>query len=915
MTTHPPAAHVPHLDQLVQVLDDIVRQHAGPRVADAVLTIRQLAAERRAGMPEAEARLVDELMQLDLDQADDVVRAFTMYFDLANLAEDLNRIRTLQQRSFTAADSRNRRRETIHDAIAALRTQGMSALEMQSLIDRLRIEPVFTAHPSEAKRRTTRQILRRLRQTLVELTEADTSLDSRPHLLQTIRADLTTMWQSDLMRPKRPHVMSEVERGLFFAEALWSVIPQITRDLREALTQNYPDNPIHIPPVLRFGTWIGGDRDGHPLVTAATTAETLDVLRKTALEGHLEQCRNLLGVVVMSDRHTRGLEPIRQAVEQAVADDPRLNDVLSEISISEVGRQWLKVIEHRLLGTLQGDPQANYASATPLEQDISLLIDVLNTCGCRDVVVTYVQPWLDTVRSFGLHFAAMDVRQHSGVHETVVDEVLRTARLGDGYLTADNDTRIQLLLESMDQSIELEQQSYSAVTNEALQLFKLLATRVENGGLAALGAYIISMTHCSSDVLAVMWLWNLAWRNTGSDQDLPPLPIAPLFETIDDLQRSASIVDSLWQLPQYRDYLRRSSDHSQMVMIGYSDSTKDGGYLAASWMLHQAQNRLSDLAERHGVRLVIFHGRGGALGRGGGPAARAVLSLPPRAVNGAMRVTEQGEILAERYDDPEIAFRHLEQVTWATLLVSGDNSEPAGPEFEAAMNLMADRSLAHYRELITHPDFLEYFESATPVAEIESLPIGSRPARRGNRRTLADLRAIPWTFAWTQSRHILPAWYGLGTAIRQFVDEQHGDWSLLRTMYSDWRFFAATIDNAELALAKTDIDIALRYSSLCDADGVEQIRHMIRTEYDRARASILLLKQHTDLLDDTGWLQRIIRARNPGVDPLNLLQIRLLAESRAAEAEAAESDESEPQEAHVLRLTIKGIAAGLRTTG
>lgn len=920
--------HVPYLAQLVEHLDDVVLKQVGPNIINAIRRIRQLALERRAGMPDAELRLIEELNRLDEDDAHDIIRAFTMYFDLANLAEELNRIRALRRRSRTAVELKNRRQETIFDAIAAFKQQGLSASDVQSLVSRLRIEPVFTAHPSEAKRRTTRQILRRLRETLNEISRTDPESDRMPHFQQLIHADLTNMWQSDLLRPHRPTVMSEVKRGLFFANVLWKVVPQILQNLRDALAEHYPQFEFTLPPMLRFGTWIGGDRDGHPFVTTETTSKTLDILRQTAINGHLKQCHHLMGILVMSDRHTTGLDPIKKAVAEARAAIPELEKRLTDVSESEACRQWLKIIEYRLLLTQgtefnQNDNSGNaYNTAQDFENDVSLLVNTLMNCGSSEVVETSVRPWLDTIHSFGLHFASMDIRQHSSVHTSVIAEMFKQAGICDDFEAADSDERSKLLLKTLNQPVEYSVDKLSDTGQELIALFDLLASRVQREGLSTFGAYVISMTNRISDILSVMWLWSQAWQRLKTKQPLPSLPISPLFETIEDLENAPGIMDALWRIPEYRSYLQRngnapsnseSHEVTQMVMIGYSDSTKDGGYLSACWKLQQAQTRLAELAKRNGTRLIIFHGRGGALGRGGGPAARAVLSLPPTSVDCAMRVTEQGEILAERYDDPEIAFRHLEQVSWATLLVSGETNDACQPEYESALSSMADVSLAAYQELVRHPEFLTYFDLATPVSEIETLPIGSRPARRGSQRSLSNLRAIPWIFAWTQSRHLVPAWYGLGTAIRQFVDNNNDDWSLLREMYKKWRFFSATIHNAELALAKADIDIAHCYSELCGEENGEAIWKMIREEYERSRAAILMIKQQNELLEGTGWLQRGIAARNPSVDPLNFLQIRMLNESRSSSL--AVDSEEEMSISHILRLTINGIAAGLRTTG
>ena len=390
-----------------------------------------------------------------------------------------------------------------------------------------------------------------------------------------------------------------------------------------------------------------------------------------------------------------------------------------------------------------------------------------------------------------------------------------------------------------------------------------------------------------------------------------------MFETIDDLARAADVLDAMLSDGTYRAYVDAfDGEPTQTVMVGYSDSTKDGGYLAASWGLHRAQERLAAVAQRHGVRLIVFHGRGGALGRGGGPAARAILSLPSQAVGGALRMTEQGEVLAERYDDPEIAHRHLEQVSWATLLVSADGGDAVPAGWSDLLEAISATSFGVYRRLVEHPGFLAYFDLATPIAEIENLPIGSRPARRRERRSLDDLRAIPWTFAWTQNRHILPAWYGIGSALETHVELAGHDWSHLQEMYERWPLFRAIIDNAELALAKADMGIAHRSATLAPGDDTSAVWRLVGDEFARSRAAVLLVTRQQDLLGGIPWLQRSIRERNPYVDPLNLIQIELIRRLRSLDDDASEATAARAEQLRgQIRLTIQGVAAGLRTTG
>jgi phosphoenolpyruvate carboxylase len=900
--------HVPHLNALIELLDQVIREQEDDVLAETMGRIRRLIFERRAGIPDAEQRLQYELHRLSDEQLRSVIRWLSLYFDLANLAEDHQRICTLVERTHESRLMRQPRRESIAATVAELKAQGCTAAQLQGWLDRLSIEPVFTAHPSEAKRRTTRELLRRLRDHLDHLTQG-VSDSVNEATIQEILSDLTIIWQADLLRPQRPGVMSEVERGLFFAASLWDVVPEIYRELRLSLKQEYPHHSFDIKPFLSFGSWIGGDRDGHPLVNAQVTRKTLALLRKTAIERHLARCRELQSSLVMSDQQAEVDPLLRELFSSWLVKLPRLAVRCEGTSPFEIYRRWLTLIEVRLeLSLAESDDQDDesaYHLAEELLADLKRLRSSLLASRGERIVQRYLDGWIDIVQTFGFHFATLDIRQDSEIHRVCLQELLFSNADGKKISTANWVDK----LSQMDVVSDPPAAQLSEMSKETLATFDLLAETVGRFGTQPLGGYVISMTHDISDVLAVLWLWNNAWRKKFPQRPLPYLPIVPLFETIDDLARCVNIMEDLLQNKVYRDYLSQPARPHQVIMIGYSDSTKDGGYLTAAWELHQAQDRLSQLAQKQHIEMTIFHGRGGSLGRGGGPAARAILSLPPKAVGGRLRLTEQGEVLAERYDNPVIAHRHLEQLTHATLLVSASAEKPKPGHWNSWLESMSAAAFKKYRELVEHKDFLGYFDRATPISEIEILPIGSRPSRRRERKSLRDLRAIPWTFAWTQSRHLIPAWYGLGTALRVQVDTMAGDWPTLQVMYREWAVFQAIIDNAELALAKTDLEIAQRYADLA-SESERSIWDLIAEEFQIATGCICLIKDQHEMLERTKWLNRSIRSRNPYVDPLNFIQMHLLERSRKSQDEAESASLQE-----LLRLTIQGIASGLRTTG
>ncbi len=519
------------------------------------------------------------------------------------------------------------------------------------------------------------------------------------------------------------------------------------------------------------------------------------------------------------------------------------------------------------------------------------------------MVEQYLQPWIDLVDTFGFHFASLDIRQNSEVHRQCLLEVVALQSNGEPPAS---DAELAEFLSQAATPDRIDIERLSDPSREVFDTFSLLVNEYQAWGMRPIGGCIISMTHSALDVVTVWWLWRTAWAQS-SRAEVPYLPIIPLFETIDDLNNASGILDELLNDSVYQQYLSSNGKQHQIVMVGYSDSTKDGGYLTACWELHQAQERLAAVAEQHHVELTVFHGRGGAIGRGGGPAARAIRSLPEKAVNGRLRVTEQGEVLSERYDDPIIAHRHLEQIISATLLVSAVPGKNQADEWTNAIEYLSSESFQHYRKLVEHPAFLHFFENATPISEIETLPIGSRPARRGQRSSLSDLRAIPWTFAWTQSRSLLPAWFGLGTAVRKYVDCCDTNWSTLREMYAEWPMFRALVDNAELALAKSDMQIAQSYAALTTEEDSDAVWQAISAEFEKSRAAILMIRNSSELLSSIDWLRTSVRKRNPYVDPLNLAQILLLKKARA--------EQTDEEILSLLRLSIQGIAAGLRTTG
>lgn len=908
---------------LENLLGQVVTEDEGPEAVQLVSEIRQLARERRANEPGAEAALSERIQSLNEEQVRLVARSLSVFFDLANIAEDRQRVRVLREREQERHP--NPISESIGAAIQQLKAAGFGPERIQAALNQLDVELVFTAHPSEAKRRSIRSKLRRMRRCLEELDRVELLPRERTGVLTRLRADLTVLWQTEFLRPMRPSVLEEVERGLSIVPRLWEVVPEIYLSLRESLVREFPDHEFEVPKFLRFGSWMGGDRDGHPFVTWEVTAQTLVWLRDAAIERHLEWCHKMYDFLSVSRNEVAIGTDLASAVQQAEERWPEFAATLARVAPDEVYRRWIRLIEWRLHQSRCADlsePALDgaYRDGKDLERDVRALIVSLNACHGQRVLAEEVQRWFDLTRVFGMNLTRLDIRQDSRRYCEVLTDVLRHTGECPDFSSLGEPERLALLTKTMGIVKPVVEGQLEPLTQETLNLFRMLRQAVTRFGADCLGGHVISMTRCASDLLTVLWLWRRACAessqgtsSTASPALLTSLRIIPLFEKIDDLKAASEVMAEIFEQPAYREHLAGQS-FRQIVMVGYSDSTKDGGYLAACWGLDRAQDQLHQTAAARNIQLTFFHGRGGSLGRGGGPAARGILSLPPDALGGSLRLTEQGEILAERYDDIHVAYRHLEQVTFATLVASNIPRPTVHPEWRALMDSLSTSSLSTYRALVETPGFIDFFGEATPIEEIENLPIASRPSRRTGQRSLSDLRAIPWVFAWTQNRCLIPAWYGLGTALSDIKYNNRGDWQTVLEMYRQWPFFQAAIDNAATALAKAEMYIGQCYSELCtNSEQRREIWMLIASERDRSRQAILEIVGGSELLARTPWFQGSIEVRNPDIDPLNLIQIELLRRRRKLD----ETDEQEELQKlrDLLRLSVQGVAAGMRTTG
>ncbi len=910
------------------LLGRVITEQAGQAMLDLEERVRALAKEVRAGGgPDPVAELRAIVAGTTVAEARDLLRAFSTYFALVNLAEQLQRGWVLRDRARHHPHAP--RAESIPAAVDEIVARGATAEEVQRWLDTAEIIPVFTAHPTEARRRTTLERLRRVAAAVERLHVRDLLPEERAEISRVVEEEVVSLWQSDDVRAGRPSVLDEVKNGLYYFESgLFDLVPRLYRDLETTLTAAFPGHPWRIPPLLRFGTWMGGDRDGNPFVTAEVTVEAVRLLRVASLRRHLGSVDALGGRLSLS---TREATVSAELLASLAADDeanPELGAALLKRHPFEPYRRKCAHVRDRLARSVayaethhpafcrdaplpSAPAMRRYHRPGELLADLAVMDHSLRAHGGVVIADGALRDLVREVEVFGFNLATLDIRQHSERHARAVAEVLAVAGVAPDYLSLDEDARVALLARALEDPRPLVpvRLPYTPDTREVVETFRAVAAVLDELGPESIHTAIVSMTRGASDVLAVLLLAKEVGLY-GPGKSL--LDVAPLFETGEDLAAAPSVLRACLRVPAYRAHLALRGD-VQEVMLGYSDSNKDAGFVAANWALYRAQRELCDTAGPENVSLRLFHGRGGSIGRGGGPANRAILSQPPNTVGSRIKITEQGEVIADRYGLPNLALRHLEQLVNAVLRARFAPWAPPDPAWEHALERLATLARAHYRDLVyDRPDFLTYFRAATPIAEIGRLKLGSRPASRKPGIRIEDLRAIPWVFSWMQSRHTLPGWYGLGYALERFVGESGAEaMELLQAMYAEWPFFSTMIDSAQMILGKADLHIASRYADLClDAAVRGEIFGLIEAEHERTTRMICNVADVGELLEDQPVLRRSISLRNPYVDPMSYIQVELLERLRAAPegpAHAALED--------AIMLSISGIAAGLKNTG
>ncbi len=917
---------------LGSLLGQTIIDQEGSFVFESEEGIRSLSKAWRSG-DEAARKKLEEIIPLlvnDLPLTSANLKAFSTYFQLVNLCEEQERVRVLRQRSEAAFQAELPMDETIGEALTTLKREGVTSERLQEILNRMVVTLVFTAHPTESKRRMIRQILSTVSELLRKYQNSELLEHERLEVQEILHDHIVLLWQTDETRNRQPTVMDEVRNtGVYFFEnTLFDLVPRIYEELEGALKLNFPEQDFEIPPFLNYGSWIGGDRDGNPFVTPLVTEETLKLHRETVLAFY---CREVSSMYeLLSPSITRAhfnadfLESLKND-ERFVPEDEF--EVLSRFQ-QEPYRQKLVMMYRRLLANLennraawgQGTNPRAYPTVEDFKADLYLIRDSLLENKGQRLVRGQFSRFIRAVEVFGFHMATLDIRQHARWHRQAANEIFSRNETVANYQSLTETEKVTVLTDELQNprswsggKVADGGFGFSQETNQLLVLFRLIRCAQEEMGPDAIKTYIISMTEGVSNLLEVLLL--------AHDAELfGRIDIVPLFETVADLNAAPKIMSELFANPVYAKHLQQRGGQQQ-IMIGYSDSNKDGGFLQANWKLFTAQRQIAEVCIKHDVLLTLFHGRGGSLGRGGGPANRAILAQPHESVRGRIRITEQGEVVSSRYSEPAIAHRHLQQLCHAVLCSTGER--PTYKRLDQWAEIMDQLSLAayeKYRSLVERGDFVEYFQSASPIDQIGNLNIGSRPARRQGANTLDDLRAIPWVFAWTQSRTDVPSWYGVGTGIASWLarPEENGSGAAqresqlasLQEMYQQWPFFRTLMGNVHLGMGRADMDIAKLYAQLA-GDGVgTAVFQDIFDEFELSRKLVLEITGGDTLLHEEPWLQHSIRVRNPYVDPLNYFQVELLKRLRAdPEGEEAEAIR------HALLQSVNGIAAGLQTVG
>ena len=802
--------------------------------------------------------------------------------------------------------------DSIEECIRCLSIKGTDTHIIQKALNSLDIEPVLTSHPTEAKRRSVMEKLRRIYLLIFKKENPIWTQKERDAIRNEILAEIEKLWLTGEVRLERPKVKEEVFSGLFyFKNTFYEIIPRLYREIEYQIRRYYPDAAIHIPRIIRFGTWIGGDRDGNPFVTPKITEWTYTRQTEMIIDLYISSIKRLISSLSISKDIAPPDRALMDSLKRDGEDLPEVKDKVIARNPHEPYRQKLSFCLVRLKRTKTHDRGA-YSSSDEFLKDIKTIHRSLRGGKGKRTAYTEVEPLIRRIETFGFHLARLDIRQHRDLHEKAISEIIpQIGFKGIDYTRLDEDKKVSLLsrLISSPPVVDIECLNLTKTSKDVLDTLRVVKGACDRLGEDALGGYIISMSHSVSDILSLQFLATLVGLCGFKHSNyFSHIDIVPLFETIEDLKRSRVISNALLDTPIYMRHLEARRG-MQEVMLGYSDSCKDGGILTANWELYKTQEELDCIFRDRGIRLKIFHGRGGTVGRGGGPTHRAILAQPPGTVKGTIRFTEQGEVISTKYANIGTAMHNMDLLVAGVLEASiPDHTGKEAKGFRDAFEEISATGLSEYKRLVNDPEFYDYYYQATPICELELFKIGSRPHYREEGRRIEDLRAIPWVFSWNQSRHIIPGWFPVGTALNGFIKKSSGGIGLLKRMYKEWRFFTNLIDNIQMVLAKVDMDIARGYASLVSEERIaERFYNRFKEEFLLSVDTILKITGQKELLDNDPFLKESIDHRKPFTRPVHEIQIETLKRLRGGD--------KDKDLIPILLSTINCIAAALRNTG
>jgi phosphoenolpyruvate carboxylase len=901
---------------LGRILGETLREQEGEESFRLVENVRRAAVRFRKTQDTRDGEHL-ELMLDSLSPSDTlaVVRAFSYFSQLSNIAEDLHHNRLHRKNLKVGSALTN---GSLQLALERVEERQVSKETLQNFLNNMLVSPVLTAHPTEVQRKSILDCHLIISQLVSERNRVDMTPDELAENEETLHRFVLILWQTRMLRTVKLTVYDEIKNGLeFYRYTFLTEIPKIYAYLEKQIEERFDKN-IRIPAVLRLGSWIGGDRDGNPFVTHEVMQDAVQQQSALVFDHYLRETRFLGSRLSLTDRLVDVSDELRElsdaSPDQAVShsDEPYRRALMLIYSrLSATAKQLGHEISHAPPADREAQP---YAKSQDFMQDLDILIASLFKHNAVYLARGRIAHLRRAVEVFGFHLAPLDMRQHSAVHEQTVTELLSKQNKPSSYKELNETARREVLLDALQSNILLigELDNYSAVAQSELRILQTAAHIHQRFGHDALPNHIISKTDAVSDMLELALMLQQVKLLEGGTTPVSHVNIIPLFETIDDLRGCGPIMDELFSIPWYRSLLN-SRSNTQEVMLGYSDSNKDGGYITANWELYKAEVELAKVFSKHGIELRLFHGRGGTVGRGGGPSYDAILAQPPGSVNGQIRITEQGEVISSKYSNPEIGRRNLETLIAATMeatLLHHHGADSTMPEYHRIMEALSLEAYASYRKLVYEtPGFTDYFFTSTPIREIAELNIGSRPTSRKPSNRIEDLRAIPWVFSWGLNRTLLPGWFGFGSAAKQFI-EQNGvsGLSQLQAMYKHWAFFRGLISNMDMVLSKTDMGIASRYAELVeDIELRERIFGAINSEYEITLKMLFAVTGNSTLLQDNPSIARSLQTRTPYIDPLNHVQVALLQRHRAG-------DKSELVK-RAIHLSINGIATGLRNSG